>query len=632
MDTAVRTTSTSLEKHACRLGALLLALALPLFGAPGCTTDNPNYCDANRPCKDPTHVCDVPTKTCLPPDSGALTDLTDVIGSDASTDDTSTDDVSTDDASPDSSLADAPPTLLENGAPCAEDAPCESQHCVDGVCCAGLCDGVCQYCATAGKEGQCLATTEGTDPRSECKGDDPTCGGSCDGGGACLFAEKSVACGDLSCSIGILNQGRCDGAGACEQEDLNCGGYTCADATSCRSTCDTAAHCLAPNTCDPTDSACKSNQPNGVVCGTNASLCQSGYCVDGVCCAAASCSECNACNIAGKAGSCAPIAGGVSCGANKSCTLGLAKLWTCQDGSCAATTTTPCAPFICNSGGTMCTTTCNPGECAPGAYCASASGLCVPLIENGQTCEAPGECKSTHCVDDVCCGSASCPECNACNMSGKEGRCAPIATGTGCGTGQTCDAGIGHDYACLAGTCEDTPTSCAPYTCGATGCKTTCASNTDCESSAYCNVSSKTCFPKKDNGVSCTAADQCQTGICTSKEGVCCNTACSGDCDTCTGKTACEPLPSGTSCGAGEICRDYTATSRIERSTCGGSFATGCQTVTYWECGAYRCENSTKCWEECVREKEPGKCIPGMTCVTKSSTTRWGTLVWWACE
>src|SRR4029079_18004693 len=85
-----------------------------------------------------------------------------------------------------------------------------------------------------------------------------------------------------------------------------------------------------------------------------------------------------------------------------------------------------------------------------------------------------------------------------------------------------------------SGTCVDNgTTACAPYICGATSCKTTCASGADCTSSNYCNGS--TCTAKKGNGATCTAANECTSVNCV--DGYCCNTGCgsgaSGDCQAC---------------------------------------------------------------------------------------------------
>ena len=47
----------------------------------------------------------------------------------------------------------------------------------------------------------------------------------------------------------------------------------------------------------------------------------------------------------------------------------------------------------------------------------------------GAACTAAADCTSGHCVDGLCCESACADSCQACNLAGSEGRCAPIAGG-----------------------------------------------------------------------------------------------------------------------------------------------------------------------------------------------------------
>ena len=49
---------------------------------------------------------------------------------------------------------------------------------------------------------------------------------------------------------------------------------------------------------------------------------------------------------------------------------------------------------------------------------------------NGEDCGGSTECSSAHCVDGVCCESACVGECEACNVAGQKGTCAPVPDGT----------------------------------------------------------------------------------------------------------------------------------------------------------------------------------------------------------
>jgi hypothetical protein len=70
-------------------------------------------------------------------------------------------------------------TLKPTGAACAINLECISGHCVDGVCCATACAGLCVACSSAktgAADGTCTDVTPGTDPDDECL-DPQTCAG-----------------------------------------------------------------------------------------------------------------------------------------------------------------------------------------------------------------------------------------------------------------------------------------------------------------------------------------------------------------------------------------------------------------------------------------------------------------------
>ncbi|PIE19289.1 MAG: hypothetical protein CSA65_02885 [Proteobacteria bacterium] len=446
-----------------RTTALSITLASTLSLVVGCTGENPFYCQTNSDCKTEGYFCDVSSNTCRPSEAG-LSDTTPI---------------------------DAPKDPLENGKPCGTNDHCQSGHCVDGVCCAGACDGVCLSCVVAGKEGECVAVAEGDDPRGDCAGQDAECGGKCNGSGACSYADTSTPCGDTSCENGVLNSGRCDGMGLCVQSDVSCGGYRCKSSNTCKDSCTSASDCVSPASCDTSDNTCKSQQKNGTPCGTNGDLCASGYCVDGVCCAATSCPECQSCNISGKEGSCEAVSDGLSCGAGETCSSNKAEVETCVSGACKKTTS-DCAPFACDGQNKACATSCSDDTgCAPTAYCDKSQATCVPKKPSGQSCGAANECKSgLKCTakEKVCCPSVCGGECETC--VGKSA-CTPLPKGTKCGGPDTCVDGTNTstltENRCngTLGTCESNPTLCDPYKCdvsGAAACATRCSAHTDCNS------------------------------------------------------------------------------------------------------------------------------------------------------
>src|SRR5438874_8262307 len=107
---------------------------------------------------------------------------------------------------------------------------------------------------------------------------------------------------------------------------------------------------------------------------------------------------------------------------------------------------------------------------------------------------------------------------------------------------------------------------CNPYVCGATACKGSCGSDSDCISGDYCNGSSQ-CVAKKADGLACGASNQCVNGSCA--DGVCCNQACNGQCQACdvAGSVGqCTPVS-----GAPHLNGGARAACASDGSTCGGS-------------------------------------------------------------
>jgi hypothetical protein len=178
--------------------------------------------------------------------------------------------------------------LLPNGDSCGTGGECQSTLCVDQTCCNNMCGGTCMTCAS----GACSAIPAGQDPGGECAG-----GLACNGSGGC----------NTSCSADT----------ACEQ------GY----------------FCQSPS--------CVLQRTNGAPCSTP-NQCQSGVCVDSVCCSSACNGTCQACNQASSPGACAPYLRGSDpdneCSAGYECSGGSSCLTTC------ASSTDCKLPYACDAG------------------------------------------------------------------------------------------------------------------------------------------------------------------------------------------------------------------------------------------------------------------------------------------
>lgn len=94
------------------------------------------------------------------------------------------------------------------------------------------------------------------------------------------------------------------------------------------------------------------------------------------------------------------------------------------------------------------------------------------------------------------------------------GTCEFYASGTACGS--MCMGDMSSPGTCDGqGNCQPGGLlmPCAPYTCQAGACLTSCATDTQCASTAFCN-SADLCKAKRANGVACTEDDQCTSGYC----------------------------------------------------------------------------------------------------------------------
>jgi MYXO-CTERM domain-containing protein len=103
--------------------------------------------------------------------------------------------------------------LAQNGKACTSATTCASGNCVDGVCCDTGCNGTCQACNQAGREGKCSPYLAGSDPQSECGKGTGTCKSTCDGANGCAFPSTAVSCDKCM---------NCDGYGSCSYYDYYC--------------------------------------------------------------------------------------------------------------------------------------------------------------------------------------------------------------------------------------------------------------------------------------------------------------------------------------------------------------------------------------------------------------------------
>jgi len=555
------------------------------------------------------------------------------------------------------------------------------------------------YCPTAtpascGLDGECDGSGScryysGNLCGGTCNGDSVVDSRFCDGTGSCAPTLTLTLCAPYTCDT---SSGSC--FQSCLFQNQCADGATCISLNGATATCGQAligGHCLS------------------------GSDCSSGFCVDGVCCNVACQGGCAACNLLGRTGTCSPIdagkpdphgicvdRGASSCGQNGTCdglggcaTYGpdtqclapscagnrLNTAGSCDGlGTCRAGDVLDCDPFRCVDG--ACIPSCQTDDdCATGSAC--VNGSCGPE-GLGLRCHTGSECASGICADGVCCDSACDGPCQSCTLPASPGRCTTAPANipdphgfcanrgaASCGTNGKCDGSGGCAvYApgtvCANETCAGgayTPPSscnaegqcvapdplpCFPFACNGTRCFTNCLDDTQCAQAAVCGLNS--CGLKR-NGASCSQnlTPECESGNCA--QGVCCDTACTGPCQSCAlsgslgtctnvpphvvdpagtcgdqgasscgtdgrcdGNGACEKYLPGTIC-VGQSCplgSDlFTAARTCDGSgTCLPSSSASCAP---YQCGANVCQNACTSDADCVA---PATCNSRQLCGT----------------
>jgi len=285
------------------------------------------------------------------------------------------------------------------GSMCTTSADCQNgtdsnPHCVDGVCCDTACAGTCQYCALGTSKGTCSLVPTGQDPRSVCpagSGNDAACTpGGCSGTAqACRLATSGTPCAG-ACLSNAPSNTTCNATGSCNVNSMGsaCGAYVCSvggggTIAACKTMCGSDADCVMPTYgCKVVTGKCL--LVDGLSCGSDGTVCESGNCVQGVCCdtpcagtvlGGGQTAACQTCTASGAVGTCTNLANTcrpASCSGN----MGHPAM-ACSAGACPAQATNNCGNYICNSDGS-CLSYCGicAGSCPFGGNCAINQADC----------------------------------------------------------------------------------------------------------------------------------------------------------------------------------------------------------------------------------------------------------------
>ena len=371
-----------------------------------------------------------------------------------------------------------------------------------------------------------------------------------------------AACGDVSAPVASVvssatTSSGAGGAGGAVEPTSGSGGASaeCVIASDCGAITECVSYACIADACQVTFTL------KGTVCGNanadtlcdGSGTCVLKYCFDGKLSGSETDVDCGG-------PFCKPCVDGRSCNDSRDCTNGVCE----TEATSRENSGKVCKPCTLND------------HCAEGRWC--NQGACVLVEEAGVTCSSAAECATGHCADGVCCNTACDGACDACSKaSGAEqdgtcrikgvknaadpGRCDDThgTCGGACSCdakgacilaqGETCtkdvDCATGHcadgvccntacDAACSACSKKKSPDVLEDGTCTAFAIKNAddagrCdQTHGDCGGACSCNAEGAC-----DSGLgeTCTLDKDCVSGHCA--DGVCCNTECTGNCNTC---------------------------------------------------------------------------------------------------
>lgn len=293
-----------------------------------------------------------------------------------------------------STTPDTPP-LSGDGAACAKNEECASQHCQHEICC---------------REGECCNSVD------DCPG--ASMGITCEKPASCQGVRGVIACTEHRCTAAMSEDD--DSACTKQVEASDCGPYPsvfcngkadqqaprCADSCRRDSNCDPSAHC---------DDTCVPDVQEGEACDED-SDCEGGHCNHGICCESGDCcrkpADCPATYAfaarCDDVATCQGTRADATC-EHHSCGTKLTQDDSACDGqladACGAATDSLCTAEV-DQPIARCANGCkSDAECDEGAHC---DGTCILRVPNGTACSSDAACESAHCQNGFCCEAGDC--------------------------------------------------------------------------------------------------------------------------------------------------------------------------------------------------------------------------------
>ena len=481
-------------------------------------------------------------------------------------------------------------------------------------------DDTCATCTSCDGSGSCQFVPVGADHLEDCADDGAgSCdqNGVCDGSGACQLYVPGTVCVNQTCTDGYVDPNHtCDGLGDCvNPDDVFCSGLKCDDDGTppgafnglvCLDTCAADdSNCVAGYFCDDAaGTECLPKIANGDDCATDHS-CASNFCTDGVCCEAACAGACRVCDAPGAEGSCLDrlaFTDPENTDGDAFLTVGPAPVATLTVSAIEMVAQT----FTLGSGEVLDQVEvplCGAGASAQIAVLGTDGG---GLPDSGQVIALSeivvlGGVDLGSCDDDsfedvrfafadsvvfdlgVTYAIQLTSDTEVLWYDPDEDLLPGGASYSASDGGPWIDNGWDESFALISGL---STVGCHPYWCNATGnCNTQCSTDVDCQDGFWCNGSQ--CEAKFDDGVACSAGNQCLSDSCNQQDGICCDQACDSPClacnlagsvgtctfvptgadpdeecagtdgtcgGTCNGAGSCQFAPTNTDCGNCEVC------------------------------------------------------------------------------